>query len=315
MTQPPENATPEALHSQLLEKERRGQPRVVQEALDRDAAKVLEKQLTALRATIFCLVIYTLLFSTCTIASSKKNTPIWPGNGQREFYGEQMFIENDKGKWRAWIFSARNAKNQEAMNFFSGKRESVQLIYDKNKYSIIEFIDTHGKRHLKWSGSYVFDIGDISHNDGAKYFGDQSHFIYFNSDTLFMDAYSGACPLELSVISQVGDQAAMPDKIVMYYEPPDDDCPKGSWRSSIGTAIDLTDGTMLVAMERYILRLRMSDLSTVGRAPNMYVLDAAKIKSIVSNADNTKIKDPHQYLSDALRITPKNIFNSNEKLK
>ncbi|MBS0344337.1 MAG: hypothetical protein JSS56_27865 [Proteobacteria bacterium] len=79
-------------------------------------------------------------------------------------------------------------------------------------------------------------------------------------------------------------------------------CLQGVWDSLVNTALDLRDGTMLITGGKYIFRVRQSDLSPVGAAPNLHVVDAAEVKRVIDSAKGKNIPDASAYLSEQLHL-------------
>lgn len=190
------------------------------------------------------------------------------------------------------------------MEFFSGAVIEGRLNVDDASAQRYVLTDDTGKQH-RWPADASFqprpDPGD---GNGAMYFGHGDIALDFG-DTLFASDPQGLCPLELHVVArQPGkDRADMSSswaKVAMYHAPPDGDCPSGEWISEVRSALDLQDGTFLAAIGDRLFRLHMADLSPVGQAPSLRIIDAARARTIAQQIVAGQIDDPNGYLTHAL---------------
>jgi hypothetical protein len=95
-------------------------------------------------------------------------------------------------------------------------------------------------------------------------------------------------------------------KLLFYHEPPSKHCPSGRWGFKAAGAMSLNDGTFLLTTQYYVFRLRFSDLSPMGSAPALYVLDADYVEKKLANAlsgiDPATITDQNAFLTKALNL-------------
>lgn len=246
---------------------------------------------------------------TTTVAlSNNAQKPVWPAFtvAQRTFAGEQMFVEDRDGRWAAWVMSEPEAGHSEALEFFSGERMLIVIEQGPGPGKTFMFTDKKGRTHAWNSGSSFLTDDAGNDNGGAMYFGDENNFLDFR-DSIYAEGLQGDCPLELTVVShRLSNKDASSQsnhawtKIPMYLEPPSKDCPKGRWVSDIRSALNLGDGTFLLALGEYVFRLRMSDLSPVGEARILRIASAQQVKSAVDKINAEKIEDPNAYLSSTL---------------
>lgn len=230
----------------------------------------------------------------------------WPRTdiAERRFDTDRMFIEQDGRAWRAWAVSRPDKGRVRAMEFFTGAVMEGRLDVDATSPRHYVLTDDAGKPH-RWPADASFqprpDPGD---GNGAMYFGHGDIALDFG-DTIFASDPQGLCPLELHVVArQPGqDRADMSSawaKVAMYHASPDGDCPSGEWVSEVRSALDLRDGTFLAAIGDYIYRLRMADLSPVGKASSLRVIDAARAQAIAKRITAEQVDDPNGYLTGAL---------------
>jgi hypothetical protein len=237
---------------------------------------------------------------------------VWPklSTAQRLFSGEQMFIDRKDGMWNAWVVSVPKDGRAEAMNFFTDERIEVTFESVDTLPRTFKITDKRGRSWTWEAGSsfLIFDPND--NNSGAMYFGDDRNFIDFR-DSLYADGMRGLCPLELRIVSRTPKaretkQNASWSKIPMYFESASEDCPNGKWVSDIGSALDLRDGTMLITLGEYVVRMRFADLSPVGSAPRLRVESARDIRALIRRMESEGSDDPNGYLSRSLEIKQKN---------
>lgn len=230
----------------------------------------------------------------------------WPRTdiAERRFDTDRMFIEHDGQAWHAWAVSRPDKGRVRAMEFFTGAVIEGRLDIDTTPPRHYVLTDDAGKPH-RWLADASFQTRlDPSDGNGAMYFGHGDIALDFG-DTVFASDPHGLCPLELHVVArQPGkDRADMSSawaKVAMYHTPPDSDCPSGEWISEVRSALDLQDGTFLVAIGDRLFRLNMADLSPIGQAPSFRVIDAARAQVIAKRIVAEQIDDPNGYLTDAL---------------
>ncbi len=66
--------------------------------------------------------------------------------------------------------------------------------------------------------------------------------------------------------------------------------------------MDLHDGTMLVTGGRYVFRVREEDLTPVGHALHLHVVNEADVKRVIDKAEAGDIDDAHGLLTDELHL-------------
>jgi hypothetical protein len=264
-------------------------------------------------AIIASFFLSVFLFSACTAATSKRAMPVWPNNGiaQRDFYGSEMFVEKDEGKWRAWILSDTDKEYDEALDFFSGESYRVTLKYYENGYLSDEFIDQKGREHKVAKDTVHLHFDDPRPGGGVG-------TVSFSGDELYFGKRNSYCSPELTIVMGVDPESPSKKKlwrkIPLYRDKAAKNCPSGRWMSLIGTSLDLGDGTFLATTEFNVFRLRMSDLSPVGVAPDLHVVDAEKVEAIIKSAEGKAIEDPNAYLSSQLDLPTLETSSSEQKL-
>jgi hypothetical protein len=244
-----------------------------------------------------------------TKAQSNRYSPIsWPklSIAQRQFSGEQMFIDRKDGKWSAWVVSVPKGSRAEAMNFFTG--EQIEVTFERIEAIPMTYKITD-KRGRSWTwqagSSFLTDDRD-GNNSGARYFGNDRYFIDFQ-DSLYTEGLKGRCPLELAIVKGIpknehDKRNAYWSKFLMYFDPPSQDCPNGKWESDIRSALNLRDGTMLVTIGEYVVRLRFSDFSLVGKSTKIRVENTQDIRPVVARMESEGVDDPNDYLARSLRV-------------
>jgi len=115
----------------------------------------------------------------------------------------------------------------------------------------------------------------------------------------------------------VGERAkAIWRKVILYHEPPSKDCPSGRWQTIIEMAMNLEDGTFLATTGRYVFRLRFSDLSPVGSAPALHVVDAETIEKALekelAGSDPKTVVDQQAFFAKALHLKTSTKFTIND---
>ena len=233
---------------------------------------------------------------------------VWPDNGiaQRRLDGGfnyNMFVENDNGTWRAWVQSdmtdidKKDWSRAKALDFFSGQVLMVEAYVDE--YLLQQrpgFWDPkEGKGHGPEDRTFMFDPG--TRIPGIA-----------QGPLLTLDAERcGHYILGLrSAPLAKGESHPSWAKIPLIYHKPSSDsaslCKEGSYWSGADTTLDLNDGTFLVTMECWIFRLRKSDLTPVGEAPALRIVDEAAMKAAIDKAEGQHIESGTAYLSRALSL-------------
>jgi hypothetical protein len=238
-----------------------------------------------------------------------KNASKWPriDTAQRLFSGEEMFVEKTSTGLVAWVLSMPGNSPAQALDFFSGRTIPIKPSFYPDGRSKSEFRDANGKRHrITTDEDYRFNgpspggtviIGDILDGDFIDL---SSESIWFHSPEVNFH-----CVFGLDVTSRFkeakSNRVVMWRKIPLYREAPSKTCPGGVFKSLIGTALDLRDGTMLVTTTTsLVFRLNKNDLSPAGDAPGLRVVDAEKIEALERDAEQLKPQDREQYVYSKL---------------
>lgn len=235
--------------------------------------------------------------------------PHWPDNGiaERELgdgentYPENMFVEYANGQWHAWVIMTNLQGPTRALDFFSGEVLENVKVKEPGEYNDW-FVDAHGIKH-SYNTGVTFDYKD-PRPGGAL--GDDSGVVQFNKDTFRFSDGSSACGLlNLEVTRRVAldYETVIWNKVPLYrndWLPTI--CAGGTWGSLIGTALDLRDGTMLIAAGKYIFRVRLADMTPVGAAPHLHVVDEADLKRVFEGAKGKEVKDADAYLTEQLNL-------------
>lgn len=225
--------------------------------------------------------------------------PVWPDNGvaQRRFPGAfNMFVENDHGKWHAWVMSGLGAHDAKALDFFSGKVMKVTAQLDEDtQQQDFAFTDAAGHDH--------FPRGTKFEVESTR---DLPEGLAMSLQSLALDGAN--CTEYLGAIegSNAGHKnLARWAKVPLYRNgpaPAGDGCRNGQYLTGFDSALDLGDGTFLAASGCWIFRLRISDLEPVGAAPGLRIADAAAVRRTIDQAKGKRIKDAATYLATALHI-------------
>jgi hypothetical protein len=227
--------------------------------------------------------------------------PAWPNSGiaERELVGgddawpENMFVEHANGKWTVWVLASPAHGQTKALDFFSGRVENV-TVQNPGDYADA-FVDSHGIEH-KGTFHPVFNF------KGPKP-GGAIGKVHVNVSSLKFDR-DIACAPDIEVSERLSDdfQSSIWRKAILYPDPYASNCPSVPWGSLIGTGLELRDGTMLVTAGNYVFRVSAEDLTPVGDAPNLHVVDEAGIKRVIESAKGKDIKDGNAYLTEKLGL-------------
>ena len=211
----------------------------------------------------------------------------WPDNGiaQRRLEGGfnyNMFVENDNGTWRAWVQSdmggttAKTRAKAKALDFFTGNQQMVKASVDEVRLQQdAGFMDSRENIHGPRDRRFEF-------NQGGGVAGLKRGVLSFDanlcSDTYFSlqggTTHAGVFHPTWTKIPLIYDKT---------YAGKGGVCDNGTYNSLVNSTLDLNDGTFLVTMRCWVFRLRKSDLSPVGEAPALRVIDEAAIKSAIEN--------------------------------
>lgn len=239
--------------------------------------------------------------------------PLWPDNGiaQRRFHGGGvMFVEDDHGKQRAWVLSTYTQSAQidhdhawaEALDFFSGKIIKVKVDLTDDGHEDNAFTDSNGAYHFygadprfRFSGTAMglslpgLDLNGHSINVPST---------VINGCAVHLDA---TAPTENWVTGQKPNVVWQKFPI-FHLAAVSTGCQSGNLSSGIDAALDLGDGTFLASEGCFVFRLRKSDLSPVGSAPALRVVDENTVHAALAKLHGKTIDDPTGYLIKALNL-------------
>ena len=246
-------------------------------------------------------------------SSPAQAKPLWPDNGiaQRRFDAGgnmTMFVEDDHGVRRAWVVSsfAERIDSEhgwaKALDFFSGKVIKVKVDLIEDGHEDRAFTDSEGRYHFygadpryRFSGTaWGLNLPGLDLNGGT---------LNINSTTVNGCAVNldGTAPKKNWVTGQM--PAARWMKYPIYHvDTGGRGCPSGFLDSLIGGALDLGDGTFLASEGCFVFRLRKSDLSPVGAAPALRVVDDSTIRAAIAKLHGKTVDDPTGYLIKALNL-------------
>jgi hypothetical protein len=259
--------------------------------------------------------------SSMAPASATQSMPraIWPHTGvaQRQFSDAySMFVENDQGHWHAWVLSGGGLdRHTRALDFFTGNVIAATVDIDpETREQESSFADRSGNTH--WANVEGFRFRESGVNgkktglpdglvdDGLTAPAIRSFMSAGYVDPLRLDAT--ACPESFTGIvgGATPGQPPMWDKVPLYrmITAGGPSCPGGSFSSRINTTLDLGDGTFLTTMGCWVFRLRASDLSPVGAAPALRIVDAAAMRRAIAAARGKQLEDAAEYLRKALHL-------------
>lgn len=240
--------------------------------------------------------------------------PSWPDNGiaQRKFLGNvlvggTMFVENDHGTRHAWVltYPTKTIDDEhvwaEALDFFSGKIMQVKVELTDDGHEDQAFTAPDGRYHFYTADPrFRFSGTDMMRSLAG---------LDFNGDAINVASAIIGCALHLDAATaaknwDTGVEPAMAwQKFPVYHEDTGSKgCSSGFLHSMIGSALDLGDGTFLAAEGCFVFRLRKSDLSPVGSAPALRVVDESTVKVALAKLHGRKINDPTGYMIKALNM-------------
>jgi hypothetical protein len=244
---------------------------------------------------------------------SAEHRAVWPRTtvAERPFDGDTIFIERDGERMRAWVLPSDDDRSGEALEFFSGDREKIARVIADERGEPRGFVAANGRTHLADPAFRAYDATDPVSNQGARYFGDRSHFVDFAAEPIAIADAGGSCELELRSIRvqrQRGDAGRQPDrvreKLLMYLDTSRPECRGGRWESSILSAMDLGDGTALLTMPAYAVRVRMSDFAPAGKISALKIMDGARIRAMLRELRQDEgVVDPNGMLTTRLGRT------------
>ena len=224
--------------------------------------------------------------------------PAWPDNGiaQRMFpNGSTMFVEKENGKWHAWIIELKRGSYVQAMDFFSGDQLRVRVRLMENGMQDFSFTDARGKIHAAEDNGFSFK--GPSRNSSMGYYS-------FDGPSLSLQGENPSCDVYLDAIDSPDDVSNKWSKFLIYHNSPGKaGCPSGRLKSFVNTALDLEDGTFLATLGCWVFRLNKSDLSPVGSAPSLNIIDTKKLKREITEANGKRIQDATLYLANKLHLS------------
>jgi hypothetical protein len=231
-------------------------------------------------------------------------TAAWPTtiSAQHRFAGEQMFVETRGGRRTAWVLSAPETPTAQALDFFSGAIVPARPAMDAEGRPLAEFSDAAGRRHAQGDArGYRFKD---PRPGGSLPLGDNG-FVVFSAETIRFEQTSAACLPPLSVVQRKAEMSPTPRvlwrKVMLYRSSPSPGCPRGAWDTIIRSALDLDDGTMLVATSTALVaRLHKADLRPVGAAPDLRIVDAAALETLAYRASTQPPSQRETAIYDAL---------------
>ncbi|UKR53704.1 hypothetical protein K4A87_07510 [Xanthomonas fragariae] len=229
--------------------------------------------------------------------------PAWPDNGiaQRILPNAMtMFVENDHGKLRAWVVSEpAGEENVEALDFFSGQKMKVKVDREDDGHQEQSFTDPEGKFHSSIGQDYAFSgISMPIELPGINFGGDN---IFIKSSATYCSSSLSATHPEYKNNTKESSKFYW-NKFAIHHVMGVPKCPNGMFESEITSALDLNDGTFLAVENCFVFRLRKSDLSAVGSAPALRVIDVDEVRAALDQAKVSRIEDTTSYLVKTLNL-------------
>lgn len=231
------------------------------------------------------------------------NKAKWPANGvaERLFFDvhdgfpEGMFVEELDGRLHAWVLLSSKDGHTKAIDFFSGVVHKAQV--DLPGSWDYTFVDENGMTHRSTEVLDFFYSEPYRHrviND-----------VLLDGPTVQIKNLLPCSPDEFHVLQRTkGEDGPVMWRKALLHRLPGviDECPNGIWGSGIDTTLELADGTMLIAADSYVFRVRLSDMSPVGSAPHLRVVDAARLERALEHADPRHVSDGTLYVYQKLGI-------------
>jgi hypothetical protein len=236
--------------------------------------------------------------STTQAANNQPTSkPAWPDNGVAQRMlpnGATMFVENDHGKWHAWVLSqAIGGADVEALDFFSGQRMKVKVDLEDDGRQEQSFTDAKGGYHSSEGNAFEFSGTSLPINLQG---------LSFDGNNLFLKSSASYCSSNLITAKTAEGSTSTWSKFPVYHVAGVPRCLNGMFDSKITSALDLNDGTFLAAEGCFVFRLRKSDLSPVGSAPALRVIDEGTVRTIIKQASDKNVQDVTDYLAKALNL-------------
>lgn len=233
----------------------------------------------------------------------KENKPVaWPDNGlaERELgdgkstFPRNMFVEHDGSKWHAWILTSNNNGPVSALDFFSGEvLENVRVGY-RDAYDN-EFVDSKGVTHG------AVDSPDFQYMDfrsrGAL------GGIFLEDESIEPKDACGSIWLDISESDVESGDVRVGEKTRLYQSAVRSaSCPSGKWESLDGAVLDLRDGTLLISGGKYIFRLRWKDMSPVGAAPHLRLVETGDVYKILKEIREKGVDNAGAFFVEQLHL-------------
>lgn len=230
--------------------------------------------------------------------------PVWPDNGiaQRVFpNGSTMFVESEQGRLRAWVLSeTTGSANVEALDFFSGQRLKVKVDLESDGRQEQSFTDAQGRDHFSIGRDFAFSGTSMPVELPG---------LDFDGNTLQLDGAINNCLVNITAVTPSRSYGVSQQNTAGWSKFPiyhllggPKGCPSGFFHSKVTSALDLNDGTFLASEGCFVFRLRKSDLSPVGSAPSLSIVDESVVAAAIEKANGQNIEDATAYLAKALNL-------------
>ncbi len=212
-------------------------------------------------------------------------------------------IDRQSQPWKLWLIPSAEAGAPEAMEFFTGERVSNIRIEQESdtvhstNAKVYSFIDRHGRQYSSlhsipsrvdtdqpsayagWErngrghdvvlGAYLFDRKQYQSADGV-----------YAMTTVpvdprpFFDGQATCDPKAYVARTQgSGSQDSEPGFVARAKIIADYNSAKACWNTRPTHAVNLGDNTFLIATETRVFRIDSKDLSPVGAAPDIRIID------------------------------------------
>ena len=235
-------------------------------------------------------------------ASDSKGWPITEVS-QRDFPMAAALIDRQSQPWKLWLISSTETDTPEAMEFFTGERISdVHAEQGTNTTRstgtvAYSFIDSHGRRYSSvrpipsrvdtdqpsayagWEhdgqghdvvlGAYLFDRRRSQESNG----------VYTTTNvpvdpSPFLDGQRTCDPKAYVARTQGSEsQDSEPGFVAKTRIIADYNSARACWNTRPTHAVNLGDNTFLIATETRVFRVSSKDLSPVGTAPDIRIIN------------------------------------------
>jgi hypothetical protein len=195
----------------------------------------------------------------------------------------------------------RGGENVEVMDFFSGEHIKVKVDLEEDGRQDQSFTDAKGVFHSTVGRQFAFS--GISPPIDLPGIGFDGNTIQLNS--VIKSCYvniTAAAPMR-NYVTRQGPVSTW-SKFAIYHSMSGSPkgCPSGDLHSKITSALNLNDGTFLAVEGCFVFRLRKSDLSPVGSAPALRVLDEGAVQAAINQSKGKNIQDATAYIAKALNL-------------